>query len=525
MESIRPTSAGQTSSYRQESIGSPRRVGPVADWKPTPHHVWLKALLLFLGSFLVYWIFRSPDLDEIDSVNFAMGVRHFNLWQHQPHPPGYPLYIFLGWLGSILFGADPNTSLHLVAAAGGGILVASWFIIIRQSFNERLAWWGALCLAITPVVWMTSTKVLTDCLAAGLLSAQILAAVLFSQNGRRQALFATAFLGAAAAGARPQLILVVFAVLGTAVVYGPKLSCKCSVLAWISLVAACLLWLAPMWYIQWQLQPEVPASSVYPHLVYKFWAGRLHKPEMYLFAGKWTLGYLAERCALHFLGWFGVGFGFIQSWPAFVAGTLISFAGVAAYIFTRKNVADAQFWKFHLPWAVVHIAAIFISLPASQRYYVVIFPLLLVLLLRGSLRLTGPWNKIAFALPAVLLLTTIPTAFANHRDDAPPIRFIRYLQQLYPPEQRGRVVLLLSTRTKRHAEWYSPDFVIVNPIPPPEELAEVTKNAVAVYTDDPVVELPPHWYRVPLNAFTRSVIIYWKVHYLELYLIDRQDHR
>jgi hypothetical protein len=38
---------------------------------------------------------RSPRLDEFDSVNFPMGVRAFNLWDHQPHPPGYPFFIFL----------------------------------------------------------------------------------------------------------------------------------------------------------------------------------------------------------------------------------------------------------------------------------------------------------------------------------------------------------------------------------------------------------------------------------------------
>ena len=102
---------------------------------------------------------------------------------------------------------------------------------------------------------------------------------------------------------------------------------------------------------------------------------------------------------------------------------------------------------------------------------------------------------------------------------------MRYLQQLYPPRQRSRVVLLLSTRTKRHFEWYSPDFRIVSPIPPPESIPEVTKDAVAVYTDDPWVPLPSKWYRIPLNAFTRSVIIYWKVHYLELYLVDRPTVR
>jgi hypothetical protein len=280
-----------------------------------------------------------------------------------------------------------------------------------------------------------------------------------------------------------------------------------------------------MWYIQSQLKPGISAGSVYPQLVYKFWAGRLDNPNMYLFAGKWTLGYLAGRCAFHFLGWFGIGFGFLQSWGAFVAGTLVSLVAVTAYVLRGKEPSDAAFWKFHTPWALVHVAAIFISLPASQRYYVVIFPLLLVALLSGLLNLPRRWNLATLTMPAILLLTSIPIAIANHRDEAPPIRFVRYLQQLYPPGQRSRVVLLLSTRTKRHAEWYSPDFTIVNPIPPADQLAEVTKNAAAVYTDDPWVKLPSHWRRVPFNAFTRSVITYWKVHYLELYLVDRQQSR
>jgi len=121
----------------------------------------------------------------------------------------------------------------------------------------------------------------------------------------------------------------------------------------------------------------------------------------------------------------------------------------------------------------------------------------------------------------VLLLTTIPLAVVNHRDDAPPTRLVRYLQRLYPPTERSRVVLLLSTRTKRHAEWYSSDFQIISPIPPPEQLPDIVRTAAAVYTDDPLAELPATWYRLPLIAFTRSVVIYWKVHYLELYLVDR----
>ena len=35
-------------------------------------------------------------LEDIDSVNFALGVRDFDPALHRPHPPGYPVYIALG---------------------------------------------------------------------------------------------------------------------------------------------------------------------------------------------------------------------------------------------------------------------------------------------------------------------------------------------------------------------------------------------------------------------------------------------
>ena len=40
--------------------------------------------------------FLAPSLEDIDSVNFALGVRDFDVAEHRPHPPGYPVYIALG---------------------------------------------------------------------------------------------------------------------------------------------------------------------------------------------------------------------------------------------------------------------------------------------------------------------------------------------------------------------------------------------------------------------------------------------
>ena len=39
------------------------------------------------------WLPRH--LEDIDSINFALGLRHYDVAAHQPHPPGYPLFIVL----------------------------------------------------------------------------------------------------------------------------------------------------------------------------------------------------------------------------------------------------------------------------------------------------------------------------------------------------------------------------------------------------------------------------------------------
>src|SRR5579862_7413196 len=37
--------------------------------------------------------FLPASLEDLDSINFALGLRHFDVAHHQPHPPGYPVFI------------------------------------------------------------------------------------------------------------------------------------------------------------------------------------------------------------------------------------------------------------------------------------------------------------------------------------------------------------------------------------------------------------------------------------------------
>lgn len=501
---------------------SSRRLGNTTGGTPggSPGSPWLKAGLLFFGAFLLYFLTRTPGLDEFDSINFAMAVtRGFNLWQDQPHAPGYPLFIFLGWLARQVLGAPPEASLHVVSALGGGLLVAAWFGIVRLQFNERLAWWVAICLAITPAVWMAATKVLTDTLAAGLISLELLAAVHFLRSGRRTSMLLVSLCGAAAVGTRPQLILVAVIILAT-VLRLRRAPANFWATSLMTFLGACLLWLLPMCYLQWRIHPELSPWLVYPKLLYKQWQWRLDKPGTYVGAGDWSLRYLGARTAYHLAGWFGLGFGFIRSVLTLSLGAVIAVTGLASYFWQTRQTADREFWRLHRWWALAHVAVIFISLSAAQRYYLIIFPLLLVALLRGFMRLPSPWNRAVLLFPALLLYIVIPLALQNSRDDAPSVRLVGFLKELYPPERRPQVVLLF-TKARRHVEWYAPQFVTYRNVPASDDLPQLLAHASAVYTDDAKLPLPAGWRRIPLAVFARSPLIYMKDHFVELYLVDR----
>ena len=62
---------------------------------------------------LAHMPFLAASLEDIDSVNFALGVRDFDVAEHRPHPPGYPVYIALGKIAAGIagFGTDALPSM------------------------------------------------------------------------------------------------------------------------------------------------------------------------------------------------------------------------------------------------------------------------------------------------------------------------------------------------------------------------------------------------------------------------------
>jgi hypothetical protein len=95
----------------------------------------LAALALIFA--LAHAPFLPASLEDIDSVNFALGVRDFDVADHRPHPPGYPVYIALGKVATWILGAVISGSNAAVEAKSLGVLsllagVAAIFFLYRM---------------------------------------------------------------------------------------------------------------------------------------------------------------------------------------------------------------------------------------------------------------------------------------------------------------------------------------------------------------------------------------------------------
>ena len=62
----------------------------------TPRATFGAAIALAIVFFAFHLPYLPASLEDLDSINFALGIRRFDVAAHQPHPPGYPVFIALG---------------------------------------------------------------------------------------------------------------------------------------------------------------------------------------------------------------------------------------------------------------------------------------------------------------------------------------------------------------------------------------------------------------------------------------------
>src|SRR5205823_8719221 len=108
------------------------------------------ATALVLAAVVTRLPFMTQTLYGFDSANYALAVRDFyNVAFHQPHPPGYPLYVFLARAIDMVV-QDANLSLILEGIAWSAIATAATIGLARAMFG-RAAGLGAGVLLLCTV--------------------------------------------------------------------------------------------------------------------------------------------------------------------------------------------------------------------------------------------------------------------------------------------------------------------------------------------------------------------------------------
>ena len=110
---------------------------------------------VFLALHLPY---LPASLEDLDSINFALGLHAFDVARHQPHPPGYPLFIAIGRGMRLVAGSDAR-ALALVGIAAGTLGVFAIAAFVRRLNGGALA--VALAIA-TPLYWFNANRPLSD---------------------------------------------------------------------------------------------------------------------------------------------------------------------------------------------------------------------------------------------------------------------------------------------------------------------------------------------------------------------------
>jgi hypothetical protein len=148
----------------------------------------------------------AHSLFDWDEGLFSLGVRDYDVTDHRPHPPGYPLFI-LAAKAIALTGLDAFRSVQVVVVLGALFVFPAVYFLARElGFDFPTSAAGAAVYAFLPNVWIYGGTAFSDVPATTV----VLFACALLLRGRRdaRAYIAGAVLLGIAVGIRPANLLV-----------------------------------------------------------------------------------------------------------------------------------------------------------------------------------------------------------------------------------------------------------------------------------------------------------------------------
>jgi hypothetical protein len=475
------------------------------------------------------WPYRARMLYNWDAVQFALALREFDVAKHQPHPPGYLLYVALGRLLNASLG-DPNMAYVTLAMLFSAATTFTVYWLARALYDRVTAAAAAALLAVSPLFWFYGSVGLTY---AGEAFGAVLVAWFAwgALQGKPGQLYAGALALGLVGGIRPSVLVLLFPLWLACGINSALASRRPMVAAQLEqrgirrlgriglgllvMGGAVLTWLLPMLWLTGGLEAYLRASSQ----LY----GSVVLPTSVL-GGSLDVTLAQARYVLASIV---IGLG-----P-------LALAALAMPLYLRRVGWGRPDW-FLATW-VVPPAAFYMLVHFGQAGYVLTFlPALVILLSRvlveavaaGSERLRRPnwrWGLTATALLPLCLVSTgffvsarpVPrefnkrtgeawvwrakdeahdwimsrTAAALREHEAVIRTYIDTIRAVYDPSDTALVTEIGNRRSYpwlRHAMFYMPEYAIyhLQVGEPPRGFYAPQSSATMILTPSSTIEVP-----------------------------------
>ncbi len=401
------------------------------------------AILFSVVIFLIYLSTMSISLDDEDSVHFALGLTEFNVSKHQPHPPGFPVYIALGMLFNAVFRNEIFT-LTFMSALFGALSVFVFYLLSKEMFNREIALYSSILMAFTPLFWLNSVKAMSDMTGLFFVLTSMFFIYRYIKCKKRLFFYLGALLAGIAAGVRIHSLFILLPLLMYSM-YKQKQEVKINLKGGVLFVIVILLWLVPLILTTGISEYFYSAQS---QLMY-----RVDRPDISLFGAELTEDNLIQRLiGFPYFFLFG-GYGINLASLGVLSVVLLLFMIVLGILFLKKiNLHDERF-IFLCLGTIPYLIAIFVMLPPFNPRYLLILVPVFSLVFANVIFLIKNKNlsHVLFGFLVFLVLShAVFLAFVIRNTPSPPVQSIEYVNKNYGPED----VIILSGFADKYFTYY-----------------------------------------------------------------------
>jgi hypothetical protein len=340
-------------------------------YREVRHNI-LLPLSLFLITVITRIPFTSKLLYHIDSGHFALALEKYDITVHQPHPPGYFLYVMLGRLFHI-FIDDTNTVFVSISIIFSGLTVMVIYYLGKEIYDRKIGLTAAAFALTSTNLWLHGEVALTY-IAEAFFSAAMALICWKIYKGEHKYIWLSVIILGIAGGIRQNTTVFLFP-LWLFSVKGIQVK---KILLSIGLLGlVCLLWFVPMVYM-------TGGWNAYRDAFKELWL--FNTGQVSVFENGWA-SFKIFSSALFKFTFYGIGSG------SFV----ISLSVYSLFMEKRVKSIDKNKVCFFTLWllpSVMFYLLIFIH-PSNPGYGLIFMPALYVFTAVSIQYINGELKKIA----------------------------------------------------------------------------------------------------------------------------------